>query len=237
MDFFLLPYLPHFGTFVHMGIYTCHLVLSVKSMQKLPLIQSTLEMHPEFPRVLILKYRHKGRNIIICMHLHILLLSFLFCILLISLLKPLKLLTANQLTVSTLKIYHKATKGCSAAHTLPHTCSEAMAKYFCTSLSTESSNAPVMANNQILAVSHFSCEYCIAQLEFAFAFKLCSLNQRQSDKNGTDSSQSLWELKQIQQWRWKLSTSERNRSGKEPCIFSARFWRCSMRMLLCGHQH
>lgn len=38
MDFFLLPYLLHFGTFVHMDIYTCHLVLSVKSMQKLPLI-------------------------------------------------------------------------------------------------------------------------------------------------------------------------------------------------------
>lgn len=150
-------------------------------------MQATLEMHSDFPRVLI-SNGHKGRNITTCMHLHVLLLSFLFCILLISLLKPLKLLTSNQLSVSTQKIYHKATKGCSAAHILPHTCSQALAKYFCTLLPIEGSNAPVMVNNQILAVSHFSSEYCIAQLEVTSAFKLCSLNQRHSDKNGTNSS-------------------------------------------------
>lgn len=42
---------------------------------------------------------------------------------------------------------HKATKGCSAVHILPHTCSQALAKYFCTLLPIEGSNAPVMVNN------------------------------------------------------------------------------------------
>lgn len=141
VSFFLTFYiLEHLCTCAHMPFG------QVQSMQKSPLISFTLEMHSDFLRVPI-SNKHKGRNITTCMHLHVLLLSFFFCILLISLLKPLKLLTSNQWSVSTPKIHHKATKGCSAAHILPHACSQALAKNFCTLLPTESSEAPVMVNN------------------------------------------------------------------------------------------